>query len=41
MAAQGHGQLAIDGYLSSYNFLSIANFTRYGLIFLIMVGYFT
>ncbi|HKM02824.1 MAG TPA: CPBP family glutamic-type intramembrane protease [Bacilli bacterium] len=38
MAAQGHGQLAIDGYLSSYNFLSIANFTRYGLIFLIMVG---
>jgi len=38
MRGQAYTDIAIASYLSSYQFLSIVNFTRYSIIFTIMVG---
>lgn len=38
MRGQGYSDYAINGYFDSYDFLSIANFTRYSVIFIVMIG---
>ncbi|MGE4342422.1 MAG: lysostaphin resistance A-like protein [Bacilli bacterium] len=38
MRSQGYSDFAIQGYFNGYDFLSIANFARYSVVFLLMIA---